>query len=129
MPAQAPTTADAVTSTAPALLNDAFQCGPDVSLALVEKVAQAPLNNTDILVAQFFGRFDPCSRVKASRKFIRGGGAVTDLFQIVSRMEQVGGTLALEGDRIRYSIPSGDTSRVCYWLNVESTVRVCGDCF
>ena len=54
---------------------------------------------------------------------------MTDLFQIVSRLEQVGGTLALEGDRIRYSIPSGDTSRVYYWLNFESTVGVCGDCY
>jgi hypothetical protein len=33
---------------------------------------------------------------------------VTDLLQIVSRLEQSGGTLVLEGDRIRYSVPSED---------------------
>jgi hypothetical protein len=33
---------------------------------------------------------------------------VTDLPQIVSRLEQNGGTLVLDGDRIRYSVPSED---------------------
>jgi transposase len=33
---------------------------------------------------------------------------VTDLLQIVSRLEQSGGTLILDGDRIRYSVPSED---------------------
>jgi hypothetical protein len=33
---------------------------------------------------------------------------VTDLLQIVSRLEQSGGTLVLDGDRIRYSVPSED---------------------
>jgi hypothetical protein len=34
---------------------------------------------------------------------------VTEVLQIVSRLEQAGGKLALDGDRIRYSIPIGDT--------------------
>lgn len=33
---------------------------------------------------------------------------MTDLLQIVSRLEQSGGTLVLDGDRIRYSVPSED---------------------
>jgi hypothetical protein len=33
---------------------------------------------------------------------------VTDLMGIVSRLEESGGTLVLDGDRIRYSVPSGD---------------------
>jgi len=33
---------------------------------------------------------------------------VTDLLQIVSRLEESGGTLVLDGDRIRYSVPSED---------------------
>jgi hypothetical protein len=33
---------------------------------------------------------------------------VTDLLQMVSRLEQNGGTLVLDGDRIRYSVPSED---------------------
>jgi len=33
---------------------------------------------------------------------------VIDLLQIVSRLEQSGGTLVLDGDRIRYSVPSED---------------------
>jgi hypothetical protein len=33
---------------------------------------------------------------------------VTELHQIVSRLEQNGGTLVLDGDRIRYSVPSED---------------------
>jgi hypothetical protein len=37
---------------------------------------------------------------------------VTDLLQIVSRLKESGGTLALNGDRIRYSVPSGDTEAV-----------------
>jgi hypothetical protein len=32
---------------------------------------------------------------------------LTHLRQIVSRLEQGGGTLALDGDRIRYSVPKG----------------------
>ncbi len=32
---------------------------------------------------------------------------MTDLLRIVSQLEQGGGTLALDGDRIRYSVPSG----------------------
>jgi hypothetical protein len=91
-----------------------FSCSLDIPPGTrkqdTEMVAQAPRKQYRYSRSQFFDRFDPFSRVKASRKFIRGGGAVTDLFQIVSRLEQVGGTLALEGDRIRYSIPSGDTS-------------------
>ena len=34
---------------------------------------------------------------------------MTDLLQMVSRLEQGGGTLMLEGDRIRYRVPSGDS--------------------
>jgi hypothetical protein len=34
---------------------------------------------------------------------------LTDLLEIVSRLEQNGGTLELAGDRIRYSLPKGDT--------------------
>jgi hypothetical protein len=33
---------------------------------------------------------------------------VSDLLQIVSRLEESGGTLVLDRDRIRYSVPSGD---------------------
>lgn len=33
---------------------------------------------------------------------------MTDLLQIVSRLEQTGGTLVLDGDRIRYCVPSED---------------------
>jgi hypothetical protein len=33
---------------------------------------------------------------------------VSDLLQIVSRLEESGGMLVLDGDRIRYSIPSED---------------------
>jgi hypothetical protein len=33
---------------------------------------------------------------------------VTEVLQIVSRLEQAGGKLALDGEHIRYSIPSGD---------------------
>lgn len=33
---------------------------------------------------------------------------MTDLLQIVSRLEQNGGTLVLDGNRIRYSVPSED---------------------
>ena len=32
---------------------------------------------------------------------------MTELLQIVSRLEQTGGRLVLHGDRIRYSVPSG----------------------
>jgi len=32
---------------------------------------------------------------------------VIDVLQIMSRLEQSGGTLALDGDRIRYSVPKG----------------------
>jgi hypothetical protein len=32
---------------------------------------------------------------------------LTELLQIVSRLEQSGGTLFLDGDRIRYSVPKG----------------------
>jgi hypothetical protein len=35
---------------------------------------------------------------------------VTNLTEVVSRLEESGGTLTLDGDRIRYSIPSGDTT-------------------
>jgi hypothetical protein len=34
---------------------------------------------------------------------------VIDLLQIVSRLEETGGSLELDGDRIRYSLPSEDT--------------------
>lgn len=40
---------------------------------------------------------------------------MTDLLQIVSRLEQSGGTLVLAGDRIRYSVPSGDIEALS-WL-------------
>lgn len=33
---------------------------------------------------------------------------MTDLMEIVSRLEESGGTLILDGDRIRYSVPKGD---------------------
>lgn len=33
---------------------------------------------------------------------------MTDVAQVVSRLEQSGGTLVLHGDRIRYSVPSED---------------------
>jgi hypothetical protein len=33
---------------------------------------------------------------------------VSDLLQIVSRLEESGGTLVLDGNRIRYSVPSAD---------------------
>ncbi len=33
---------------------------------------------------------------------------MSELLELVSRLEQGGGTLTLEGDRIRYSVPSGD---------------------
>jgi hypothetical protein len=33
---------------------------------------------------------------------------VSEVLEIVSRLEQGVGTLTLEGDRIRYSVPSGD---------------------
>jgi hypothetical protein len=33
---------------------------------------------------------------------------VTEVLEIVSRLEQSGGTLVLDGDRIRYSVPSED---------------------
>lgn len=33
---------------------------------------------------------------------------MSDLLQIVSRLEESGGTLALDGDRIRYCVPTGD---------------------
>ena len=33
---------------------------------------------------------------------------MTDLLQMVSRLEESGGALVLDGDRIRYSVPSGD---------------------
>ncbi len=32
---------------------------------------------------------------------------MTDPLQIASRLEQIGGRLVLDGDRIRYSVPSG----------------------
>ena len=32
---------------------------------------------------------------------------MTDLLEVVSRLEENGGSLRLEGDRIRYSVPSG----------------------
>jgi len=32
---------------------------------------------------------------------------LSDVLQIVSRLEQSGGTLVLDGERIRYSVPSG----------------------
>ena len=34
---------------------------------------------------------------------------MTEVVQIVSRLEEIGGTLVLDGDRIHYKIPSGDT--------------------
>jgi hypothetical protein len=34
---------------------------------------------------------------------------VTDLLQVVSRLEKTGGRLALDGDRIHYAIPAGDS--------------------
>lgn len=34
---------------------------------------------------------------------------MTEVLQIVSRLEEAGGKLALDGDRIRYSVPSGDS--------------------
>jgi hypothetical protein len=34
---------------------------------------------------------------------------VTELLEIVSRLEGTGGKLTLDGERIRYSIPCGDT--------------------
>ena len=34
---------------------------------------------------------------------------MTEVLQIVSQLEEAGGRLALDGERIRYSIPSGDT--------------------
>ena len=33
---------------------------------------------------------------------------MTEVLQIVSRLEQTGGRLELDGDRIRYCVPSGD---------------------
>jgi hypothetical protein len=32
---------------------------------------------------------------------------MTDVLQIVSRLEQAGGTLSLNGDRIKYAVPKG----------------------
>lgn len=34
---------------------------------------------------------------------------MSDVLQIVSRLEQSGGTLVLDGERIRYSVPSGSS--------------------
>lgn len=33
---------------------------------------------------------------------------MTDLLEVISRLEGIGGKLILDGDRIRYSVPSGD---------------------
>jgi len=33
---------------------------------------------------------------------------VSDVQQLISRLEQAGGTLALKGDRIRYAVPKGN---------------------
>jgi hypothetical protein len=45
---------------------------------------------------------------------------VTDLAEVVSRLERGGGKLALDGERIRYSIPSGDTEALALLAELRS---------
>jgi hypothetical protein len=44
---------------------------------------------------------------------------VTDVLEVVSRLEENGGSLRLEGDRIRYSVPSGNREA----LNILAELR------